>query len=132
MKTKRLLASLLAIVSLCSCERAIIPESRFIDIYHDIFLADSYICQNSDLYNATDSLMAYGDVIRRHGYSIEQFLAAQRFYTAHPEEFSRMMKTLQKRLNEERKAIEAKIQEDTTINFSRPSKRPVDTAAIEL
>lgn len=115
---------------MCSCERAVIPENRLIAIYHDIFLADAYISMTPKLSYDADSLVAYQEVIERHGYSVKQFVAAQDFYVAHPEDFARMMKILQQQLTAEKKEIQTALDEqranDTTkveFNLERPQSR---------
>lgn len=124
MKIKTLLASLLGVLLLCSCERAIIPESRFISIYHDLFLADSYIGTMPSLNYNADSLVAYQGIIESHGYSVEQFLEAQNFYIAHPEDFAKMMKRLQQQLISEKKELEASMSD--TVEIENSYRKPTD------
>lgn len=98
------------VLLLGSCERAVIPESRFADIYHDILLADAYIGDTPGLITSTDSLVAYQGIIEKHGFSVEQFIFAQNFYIAHPDKFSKMMKSLQSRFRKETKEIMAEME----------------------
>jgi len=101
MNIKSIVLILVGVLFLSSCERALIPESRFSDIYHDILLADYYVGSTNSLITSTDSIVAYQGIIESHGYTLEQFIFAQNWYIAHPEELSKMMKSLQKRLKEE-------------------------------
>ena len=98
MNFKATLMFLAGVLLLSSCERTVIPESRFIDIYHDILLADYYVGSSTSLVQASDSLVVYQGIIESHGFSVSRFQNAFNFYVAHPERFARMMKTLQKRL----------------------------------
>ena len=95
------LLMILGALLLSSCSSAPIPQRKMMNLYYEMFTIDQYITESPELRSQADSLSVYGGILERHGYSVEDYLAAVDYYLRKPESFARMMKKVQARINNE-------------------------------
>ena len=101
------LLMILGALLLSSCSSAPIPQKQMMNLYYEMFTTDQLITESPDLRAQADSLSVYGGILERHGYTVEDYLAAVDYYLSKPESFARMMKKVQSRVNREIARMEA-------------------------
>ncbi len=95
------LLMILGTLLLSSCSSAPIPKNRMMDIYYEMFTIDRLIADTPELRSQTDSMSVYGGILERYGYTVQDYYDAVDHYLKKPESFARMMKKVQKRINDE-------------------------------
>ncbi len=101
------LLMILGALLLSSCSSAPIPQRKLMNIYYEMFTTDQLVTETPGYRAQADSLSVYGGILERHGYTVEDYLAAVDFYLRKPEAFARMMKKVQTRINREITQMEA-------------------------
>ena len=86
-----LLAMSLCLAS-CGRKRNIIPRKDLSDIYADLFLADKWSDSRPELRMTFDTTAYYEPILRKHGYSSEDYRTSVDYYLRDPERFSRILK----------------------------------------
>ena len=95
------LLMILGALLLSSCSSAPIPKKKMMDIYYEMFTIDRLIADTPELRAQTDSMSVYGGILERYGYTVQDYYDAVDHYLKEPEAFARMMKKVQKRINDE-------------------------------
>ena len=104
------LLMILGALLLSSCSSAPISQKKMMNLYYEMFTIDPLISSAPELRAQTDSMSVYGGLLERHGYTVEDYLAAVDYYLKKPETFARMMKKVQARINREIAKMEAEEQ----------------------
>ncbi|MBQ7639728.1 MAG: DUF4296 domain-containing protein [Bacteroidales bacterium] len=101
------LLMILGALLLSSCSSAPIPQRKMMNLYYEMFTTDQLVTETPGFRSQADSLSVYGGILERHGYTVEDYLAAVDYYLRKPEAFARMMKKVQTRINNEIAKMEA-------------------------
>lgn len=127
---------ILGALLLSSCSSAPIPQKKMMDIYYEMFTIDGIITDTPELRAHTDSLSVYGGILERYGYTMEDYFSAVDYYLKKPESFARMMKKVQKRINDEidrldaeriRLREEAELQKDRLVETEEADDADTET-----
>jgi len=96
----------LCVVAFClvACSQSRIPESKMVKICEEMILADCWLDDNMEVSLKADTTLFYEPVLRKYGYTTEDFKAALTYYLANPEKFARVFEKA-------KKDMDAKIQE---------------------
>lgn len=105
-------------ISACSKKARIIPKNKMSLIYADMFVADQWISDHSELFASTDSTSFYESIFNKYGYTSTDFIASVEKYIEDPERFNRIVKKsyemlLDKKKHYEKERDEALIKENT-------------------
>lgn len=95
------LAVLLAAICACGRRGRVIPEDKMIRIYHDMFLADQWVRDNSGDRAAVDTCLLFDPIFRRYGYSFEDYDRTVHYYLEHDEKYIKLLKRVEDRLRKE-------------------------------
>ena len=123
------LLMILGALLLSSCSSAPIPQRKMMNLYYEMFTIDQYITESPALRSQADSLSVYGGILERHGYTVEDYLAAVDYYLRKPESFARMMKKVQARINNEIAQME---QEQERLRAEREAAEAAEAASDSL
>ena len=85
------LALLLAAICACGRRGRVIPEDKMIRIYHDMFLADQWVRDNSGDRAAVDTCLLFDPIFRRHGYTFKDYDLSIHYYLDRPDRFSKIL-----------------------------------------
>lgn len=102
-----------SVILLCitfSCKRdLVIPEQELVDIYAEMYMVDQWYSREGRGRNGTDSLLVYGGILDKHGYTVEEFRHSLKRCLDDPERFTAIIKQVQNNYNLH---LEALIAED--------------------
>lgn len=86
----------------CTGRTRIIPRGILADIYADMFLADQWLADHPDERKSVDTMLFYDPIIKRYGYTFEDYDASVKRYMKDPEKFSKIFRNASKKLGDER------------------------------
>ncbi|MGM9780554.1 MAG: DUF4296 domain-containing protein [Candidatus Cryptobacteroides sp.] len=125
---KYLLVLLCVLVLPLSCARKgrVLSERKMASLYVDMFLADQWLRNNTELRKTADTTDFFAPVFKKHHCSFEDYDASLRYYSANPTKFSEVMtlacntlKAESERLSE----LSGNIIEANRINKENAAKR---------
>ena len=134
------LLMILGALLLSSCSSAPIPQKRMMNLYYEMFTTDQLVSESPDLRAQADSMSVYGGILERHGYTVDDYLAAVDYYLRKPEAFARMMKKVQSRINREIARMEAEQERvraemdanpDTEVLSEEPDDASIDSLPLK-
>lgn len=96
-----MLLAVALILCATACHKAgrIIPKSKLEDIYFDMFMADEWLRDNTDVKGIADTTLFYEPIFHRYGYSFKDYDASVSYYIDRPDKFNKIMSKVAKRLN---------------------------------
>lgn len=109
---------ILVLVFLCiSCrkdEAEIIPRGKMSKIYAEMLVTDQWINSTPGVRLIADTSMVYEPILRKYGYTVDDYIRSVDNYMDDPERFSRILRTsgeiIEKRMKELRKELHLKAQ----------------------
>ena len=89
--------------ALCGCGRParVIPAEKMTRIYHDMFLADQWLRDNSEARKVADTTLFFDPIFRKHGYSFEDYDRSVQYYLDRPEQYTKILNRAADRLRKE-------------------------------
>lgn len=76
----------------CSSDGSrIIPEDDFVKIYADMFLADEWMRNHSELRTQTDTMLVYEPIFASYGYTTEDYWASVDHYLEDPKSYGKIL-----------------------------------------
>lgn len=79
---------LLAGIAGCSGRARVIPEQEMTQLYAEMFLADQWLRDNSDVREIADTTLFFDPVFDRMGYTFEDYDKSLQYYAGKPEDFA--------------------------------------------
>ena len=107
---------LLAVLAmLCGCGRRsrVIPADKLSHIYQDIYLADQWVRDNPSGRKMADTTLLFDPILRRYGYTFEDYDRTVHYYLDHPEEYSKILDRASERLRKEGERMQQAVDEQT-------------------
>ncbi len=95
-----LVMALLACVTGCHRHGKVIPKSKMVLIYADMFLADQWLIGHSDAKAIADTTLFYEPIFRRYGYTSKDYDASVSYYIDRPDKFNKVLQKTGKLLND--------------------------------
>lgn len=89
-----ILSALLVAALLCSgCkgEARLIPRAKLADIYAEMYLSDQWLSVHPEYRAVSDSTLSYVPVLRKHGYTLEDYRYSVDHYLLDPERFAKTL-----------------------------------------
>ena len=114
---------LLAVVAACHGPR-LIPRSKMVDIYCDMFMADQLVRDNGTPHREMDSLLLYEPVFEKYGYDTDDYLHSVRYYLRDPERFAKVFEDVSERLTGQAKSLAPIIAHQEWVAQRMGAKRP--------
>ena len=131
-----MLLAVALILCATACHKAgrIIPKSKLEDIYFDMFMADEWLRDNTDVKGIADTTLFYEPIFHRYGYSFKDYQASVSHYLDDPDDFAKIFDKASKNLTKKGKKIEKKLQEEQEKAMKKlqvdPSADPFATAPV--
>ncbi len=98
---RRVFLCLVLLAAVFSCGRPrLIPEEKMSRIYADMLLVDQWVDTHAELKSATDSFFVYGGVLRKYGYTSEDYRYSVRSYMKDAENFSKVLEKTKNMLDD--------------------------------
>ncbi len=94
-------ASFIAAVAvlLSSCNSSgVLSESKMVDVYVDMFIADQWLRENTSLRRVADTTLFFDPIFEKHGTDFEQFNKSLNYYSYHSEDLSNISSAVRDRL----------------------------------
>lgn len=87
-------------VCLLSCSRGgrTIPADKLADIYADMLVLDQWARNNGAISRQADTSLVYEPVIRRHGYTVDEYIRTVEDYLHRPGDFAKVFEQVQQTL----------------------------------
>lgn len=101
-----LLLVLLVLLPSCAKKGRVIPESKLVDIYADMFLADQWLNSQSRQRRKADTTCFYEPILREYGYSSLDYDATVRYYVHNPDDYARILKMSAQKLQAQAKRLQ--------------------------
>ena len=95
---------LLVLALSCNGPRRI-SRDEMVNIYHDMFLQDQLLRNNSTLRRTADTLLVYEGIFQSYGYDTDDYLYSVAYYIKDPEKFSKVFAKVAERLEAESKDL---------------------------
>lgn len=95
-----LVMALFLCVTGCHRHGKVIPKSKMVLIYADMFLADQWLISHSDARAVADTTLFYEPIFRRYGYTSKDYDASVSYYIDRPDKFNKVLQKTGKLLNE--------------------------------
>ena len=105
---------LLAVLAmLCGCGRRsrVIPADKLSRIYQDFYLADQWVRDNPSGRKAADTTLIFDPILRRYGYTFEDYDRTVHYYLDHTEEYSKLLDRAAERLRKEGERMQKAVDE---------------------
>ena len=116
---------LLAVVAVAACRGPrVIPRSKMVDIYYDMFMADQQVREDRLPPKAMDTLLVYEAVFEKYGYDTDDYMHSLRYYLRDPERFAKVFEEVAERLENEAKSLDPLIQHLDEVAHRMGAKRP--------
>jgi len=113
-----------ACICLCAygCGRGarVIPSGIMSDIYFDMFLADQWILNHSEMRSKADSTLVYEPIFKKYGFTTADYDSSVSYYIARPDEYLKIAERTADRYQKEIARIEA-LQKDIRETESKNS-----------
>lgn len=90
----RFLIAVAATLTLFGCSSKgprVIPEDDFARIYADMFIADEWMRNHSELRIQTDTMLVYEPIFRNYGYTTEDYWASVDHYLDDPKSYGKIL-----------------------------------------
>lgn len=99
----------LALIAVTSCRPDnIIDRDDLADIFYDFYMADRYV-ESTDQHDLGDSVSIYIPILKKHGYTFDQYQATIDYYLHKPEELTKTFKLAESMLKERKEALDIYI-----------------------
>lgn len=119
-----LLAILAASLLLGACSRGrVIPRSKMVDIYADMFMADQWLKGDYKYRRMADTTLLYEPILESYGYTTDDYLKSVRKYMKDPDRFSRILKRTAAKLEKEASKLSLEIDK---VRFSQTSRSEIE------
>ena len=116
---------LLAVVVVASCRGPrVIPRSKMVDIYYDMFMADQQVREDRLPPKAMDSLLVYEAVFEKYGYDTDDYMHSLRYYLKDPERFAKVFEEVATRLQGQARALDPIVEHLDWVAQRMGAKRP--------
>lgn len=92
----------------CGTRRHVIPRKDLTDIYVDLFLADGWYDTHIQYRRAADTTDFYGPILKKYGYTSEDYRASVEYYLRDPDRFSRIFKNAASKIGKSVKVLETR------------------------
>lgn len=92
--------SLFLCVTGCHRHGRVIPKSKMVLIYADMFLADQWLSDHPSAKGIADTTLFYEPIFRRYGYTSKDYDASVSYYIDRPDKFNIVLQKTAKLLNE--------------------------------
>lgn len=106
--------ALLSAISGCGRKARVIPMNTFSEIFADILIADEWVRSNEEYRRQADTTLFYDPILKRYGYSFEDYDSSVKYYLNDPMRFSKVfrrsatiLKNRQKRYVDKQNEIKA-------------------------
>lgn len=96
---------LLSVLSSCRDSR-VIDEEDMAKIYAEMLMTDQWINSTPDVRRIADTSLVYEPILRKYGYSSENYRFSINYYLEHPKEFAEIMKMTVKILDNRKAALQ--------------------------
>lgn len=83
--------AVLLILQGCAGRGHVIPKDTLSHIYAEMFVADQWLKDHPSSRKTADTTFFYEPVFKKYGYNSKDYDASLRYYTRHPEKFSRLL-----------------------------------------
>ena len=93
---------MLAVLLLSCGGRRIIPRGEMADIVAEMLLADQWLADHPDERSKTDTTLFYDPVLKRYGYSFEDWDRSVQYYLRDPEKFAKVFRNATNKLRDKR------------------------------
>ena len=96
----------LALIAVTSCRPDnIIDRDDLADIFYDFYMADRYV-EATDQHDLGDSVRIYAPILKKHGYTFEEYQATIDYYLHKPEILTKTFKSVESRLKERKETLD--------------------------
>ena len=96
----------LALIAVTSCRPDnIIDRDDLADIFYDFYMVDRYV-ESTDQHDLGDSVSIYIPILKKHGYTFDQYQATIDYYLHKPEELTKTFKLAESMLKERKEALD--------------------------
>lgn len=125
-----ILALLMALTAACSRRAKLIPPAKMKAIYAEMLLLDQWIGRNWSDTRVADTSLVYGPLLKKHGYSEEDYRKSVAHYMKDPDSFSTMFEDIGKdftakaKVLEDKEKLKARLDSVKNVIMSRPFPRP--------
>ena len=113
------LLALSCLLAGCAHRGRVIPEEKFTRIYRDMFLADQWIRDNPRARAVADTTLFFDPILKRYGYTFEDYDRSVHYYLDHPEKYSKILSNASERLHRENERLEKEQQEKHAAEVER-------------
>lgn len=112
---------LLVISALAACSRGAkkIPKSKMADIYAEILVTDQWINNNYSYRKLADTSLVYAPILRKYGYTVEDYMYSVELYMNDSERFSRILRTTAERLDKRLVKLQAEKDRLDRIKYNK-------------
>lgn len=97
--------ALLALATSSCGPKDVIPVEDMTSIFCEFYMTDRYLDENPELRAQADTTIVYLPVLRKYGYSQDQFLNSVKYYLTEPEKFNAIFRRVQARMSEREKEL---------------------------
>lgn len=105
---KKIVFTLVIAVSFAACSHSprVIPKSEIENIYAEMLLMDQWISVDWNNTFIADTSLVYEPILKKHGYSLEDYYASVDYYLNDPDKFSKIFTDINKRFTDKVNEIE--------------------------
>lgn len=104
----RCLSVLAAVFAVYSCNGVrVIPRKDMVAIYMDMYVADQWIKESGERQRMADTSYVYRPILKRYGYTVEDFIHSVDYYTDRPKDFASVFETVASELRSKVRLLEA-------------------------
>ena len=107
------LAVVLAALCACGHRTRVIPESKLIRIYHDMFLADQWVRDHPDARTDVDTTLLFDPIFHRYGYTFEDYDYTVQYYLDHSERYVKILNRVETQLRKEGESLQREADRQT-------------------
>ena len=104
-------AVLLSLVSCSGDDGKVIPRSKLAEIYAEMFVTDQWLMDTPGVRRLADTSLVYEPILRKYGYTSEDYRVSVDRYMDDPERFSRIFRTSAKILEKKIEGLQERRDE---------------------
>ena len=107
------LAVVLAALCACGHRARVIPESKLVHIYHDMFLADQWVRDHPDNRTDVDTTLLFDPIFHRYGYTFEDYDRTVQYYLDHNDRYVKILNRVETQLRKEGESLQREADRQT-------------------
>lgn len=114
-----LILLVISALAACSGRAKKIPKSKMADIYAEILVTDQWISNNYSYRKLADTSLVYAPILRKYGYTVEDYMYSVELYMNDSERFSRILRTTAERLDKRLVKLQAEKDRLDRIKYNK-------------